>query len=109
GQSVPVTGVTYYNSDNVSVRVSAWQGIRNSDTSGQYLMSGTSNANGLLFDGTIAGVGTSYPLKYPNAASTTLYGPENRGGGTVRLVESYKNPDASTAAVKVNGFLFEGP
>jgi hypothetical protein len=109
GQSDPATAATYYNSDNVSTQpVSAWQGIRGSDSSGQYLMVGTSNANGLLFDGTMSGVGTSYSVNYPNAATTSVYGPDNLVGGNVGLVGTYKNSDAATAAVKVNGFVFEG-
>ena len=61
--------------------VSGWQGIRDSDTSGQYLITGTSDANGLLYEGPIAGVGgTSYSVNYPNAATTSVYGPDNLGG-----------------------------
>ena len=41
------------------------------------------DANGLLFDGTIAGVGTSYAVNYPSAATTSVYGPDNLGGGDV--------------------------
>lgn len=109
GHSDPVSSITYNNSNNVSMQpVSGWQGIRNSDTSGQYLISGTSGDNGLLFDGTIDGIGTSYSVNYPGAAATSVYGPDNLDGNRVRLVGSYKNADASTAAVKVNGFLFEG-
>ena len=47
--------------------VSAWQGIRGANTSGQYLISGTSNRNGLLFVGSIKGVGKSYSVNYPGA------------------------------------------
>jgi trimeric autotransporter adhesin len=109
GQSNPVTGVTYNNADNVSMQpVSAWQGIRAADTSDQYLITGTSNANGLLFEGTMAGVGTSYSVNYPSAATTSVYGPDNLGGGNLALVGSYKNTDAATAAVQVNGFIFQG-
>jgi parallel beta-helix repeat protein len=109
GHSDPVTGVTYYNADSVGMQpVSGWQGIRNADTSGQYLITGTSDANGLLFEGTMAGVGTSYSVNYPSAATTSVYGPDNLGGGDLRLVGSYKNSDYATAAVTVNGFLFQG-
>ena len=109
GHSDPVTGVTYANADNVGIQpVSGWQGIRNSDTSGQYLIAGTSDANGLLFDGTMDGVGTSYSVDYPGADTTSVYGPDNLGNSTVRLVGSYKNADFATAPVEVNGFLFEG-
>jgi hypothetical protein len=109
GQSVPVTGVTYNNTDSVGMQpVSAWQGIRGSDTSGQYLITGTSDTDGLLFEGTIAGVGTSYSVNFPNAASTSVYGPNNLGNGEVQLVGSYNNADALTAPVTVNGFVFTG-
>ncbi len=108
----PVTGVTYNNADSVSTQpVSAWQGIRNSDTAGQYLIAGTSGNDGLLFDGTIDGTtGTSYAVDVPNAATTSVYGPDNLDGNNLRLVGSYKNADASdpSVTVKVNGFLFEG-
>jgi hypothetical protein len=109
GQSDPVTGVTYYNADAVGTQpVSAWQGIRNTATDGQYLLVGTSGANGLLVDGTISGVGPSYSFLYPNSATTSVYGPDDLGNGAVRLVGTYKNSDYATAAVTVNGFLFEG-
>ncbi len=107
GQSDPVSGVTYNNSTSVPTQpVSGWQGIRESDTSGQYLISGTSQTSGLIFDGTIEGVGTSFVVNYPNAANTSVYGPDNLGGGVLRLVGSYRTTE--TTAVTVNGFLFEG-
>ncbi len=109
GHDDPVTGVSFYNADSVPTQpVSGWQGIRGSDTPGQVLISGTSDANGLLFDGTIAGVGTSYSVNYPGAATTSVYGPDNLSGSAVRLVGTYKNSDYATAAVEVNGFVFEG-
>jgi hypothetical protein len=109
GQVTPGLGVNYYSTAAVATQpVSAWQGIRNADSSGQYLITGTSNSAGLLFDGTIAGVGTSYAVNFPNAANTSVYGPDNLGGGAVGLVGSYQASDASTAAVTVNGFIFQG-
>jgi hypothetical protein len=109
GQSNPVAGVTYANAANFgTMPVTAWQGIRGADSSGQFLIAGTSNSNGLLYEGTIAGAGTSYAVNFPNAATTSVYGPDNLGGSVVRLVGSYKNTDASTATVTVNGFLYEG-
>ena len=97
--------VSYYNADAVSMQpVSGWQGIRNSDTSGAYLITGTSDANGLLYEGPISGVGgTSYAVNYPGATTTSVYGPDNLGGNSVALVGSYKNGDGT-----VHGFLFEG-
>jgi hypothetical protein len=109
GRSDSVTGVTYYDAAGVTLQpVTAWQGIRNSDTPGQYLLVGSSNDTGLLFDGTIAGVGTSYAVNYPGAVATSVYGPDNLNGTGVRLVGTYRNAGASTAPVKVNGFVFEG-
>jgi trimeric autotransporter adhesin len=109
GHSDPITSITYANANNVNTQpVSAWQGIRAGDVAGQYLISGTSNDNGLLFDGTIDGNGHSYLVDFPGAQTTSVYGPDNLGGGTVRLVGSYKNADFATASVVVNGFVFEG-
>src|SRR6185503_1246105 len=103
GRSDPVTGVTYYDAAGVTLQpVTAWQGIRNSDTPGQYLLVGSSNDTGLLFDGTIAGAGTSHAVNYPGAAATSVYGPDNLDGTGVRLVGTYRTADAPTAAVKVN-------
>jgi hypothetical protein len=49
GNTNPVSGVSFYNANQVpTLPVSGWQGIRGGDTSGQYLISGTSGDNGLL-------------------------------------------------------------
>jgi parallel beta-helix repeat protein len=109
GHSDPITGISYYNTNQVSIQpVSGWQGIRAGNGSGQYLITGTSNSDGLLFDGTIAGVGTSYLVRYPGASTTSVYGPNNLGNGMVQLVGNYKNADYATAPVFSNGFIFEG-
>ncbi len=109
GHADPVSGITYYDTDDVpTLPVSGWQGIRGADTAGEYLISGTSDTDGLLFEGTIDGTGTSYAVNYPNAFNTSVYGPDNLGNGVVRLVGSYKNADFQTAPVTVNGFLYEG-
>ncbi len=105
GQSNPVSSISYYNADGVSIQpVSGWQHIRGSKTSGQYLITGTSGANSLLYEGPISGSGgTSYLVNYPNATTTSVYGPDDLGGSSVGLVGSYKAGDDT-----VNGFLFEG-
>jgi hypothetical protein len=105
GQDDPVSSISYYNADSVSMQpVSGWQGIRNSDTSGQYLIAGTSGANGLLYEGPISGAGgTSYSVNDPDATTTSVYGPDDLGNGDIRLVGSYKNGEGI-----VNGFVFEG-
>ncbi len=110
GQSNPVTGVSYYTASTVTtVPVSGWQGIRNSDVSGQYLIAGTSGANGLLYEGPITGSGgTSYFVNFPVAATTSVYGPDDVGNDShgndgLRLVGSYKNDDGT-----VHGFVYQG-
>lgn len=108
GQSDPVSSVSYNNADNVSMPVSGWQGIRGADAPGEYLIAGTSGTSGLLFEGTIEGVGTSYAVNYPGSFNTSVYGPDRLTAGNIRLVGSYKNPDYATAPVTVSGFLYEG-
>jgi hypothetical protein len=111
----PATGVTYYPT-NVQVAgepVAGWQGIRNSDTSGQYLITATAGDHGVLFDGPITGnrqQGTAYRVNYPGeqVLATSVYGPDNLPGDNIRLVGTYRNEDFATAPVMVNGFLFEG-
>ena len=57
GQVNPVSSIDYYptadvyTSDGQAMPVSGWQGIRAADTSGQYLITGTSDRNGLLYMG----------------------------------------------------------
>ena len=101
-----MTGVTYYNADSVSMQpVSGWQGIRDSGTAGQYLISGTSNANGLLYIGPISGSGgTSYAVDYPGMYSTSVYGPDVVEGNVLRMVGSYR----ATQGSNVQGFVFQG-
>jgi len=108
GNVDPVTGIDYYDADDVTVPVSGWQGIRAADTPDDYFIAGTSELNGLLFVGTIQGSGSSYLVDYPGAYNTSVYGPDNLDGDVIRLVGSYKNPDYQTAPVEVNSFLYEG-
>ena len=105
GHADPVTGVSYYNADSANSQpVSAWQGIRGTAVSGQYLLTGTSGSNGLLYEGPISGVGgTSFNVNYPGATSTSVYGPDVTASGGIRLVGSYKAGNGV-----VNGFLFQG-
>jgi len=105
GNEDPVSSVSYYNADSVSMQpVSGWQGIRGTSVPNEYLITGTSNANGLLYVGPITGVGgASYSVNYPGATTTSVYGPDDLGDGVVRLVGSYR-----TGTDAVDGFLFEG-
>ena len=120
GQSDPVTGVTYSDADNFGTQpVSLWEGIRYSVSSGQYLISGSSGANGLLFEGTLAGAGTSYLVNYPGAPTTSVYGPDDlggdMGGGESRARRGSWRWWGVTIAhaplpiAYMNGFLFEAP
>ena len=109
--AVTSASVSYYNADNVSMQpVSVWQGLRGASGKGKYLITGTSNVNGLLFVGSIKGVGNSYTVNYPGAATTSVYGPDNLGGDNIRLVGSYKSLNLLSLAtpVTVNGFLYQG-
>jgi hypothetical protein len=105
GHDDPVTGVSYYNADGVGLQpVSGWQGIRDSGTPGQYLMTGTTGSQGLLYDGPISGVGgTSYAVNMPGSIATSVYGPDVLGNGDIRLVGTYRTGDDT-----VNGFLYQG-
>ena len=105
GKVNPVSSIDYFPSTGLSIQpVTGWQGIRSGDASGQYLITGTSGSNGLLYIGPISGVGgTSYLVNYPGAASTSVYGPDNLGNGNLRLVGSYKTGDGT-----VHGFAFQG-
>jgi len=105
GREDPVSSITYYNADAVSMQpVSGWQGIRQADAPGQFLITGTSGDAGLLYIGPISGAGgTSYAVNYPGAVATSVYGPDNLGNGVLRLVGTYRNGDQV-----VRGFVFEG-
>ncbi len=111
GPSKPQTPVTYYNTDNFPTKppVSGWEGIRGGDSTGQYLITGTTASNGvasgLLYEGTIDGTGTSYVVNNPDWTSSSVYGPNNLGSGVIQLVGTYKSPSSSAA---VNGFIFQG-
>src|SRR4029077_8128455 len=106
--STQAPSVTYYNAVNTTdatmLPISGWQGIRNGDTTGQYLISGTSGSTGILYIGSISGQGTSNTVMVPGASSTSVYGPNNLGNGQVQLVGSYRTASSST----VNGFFFQG-
>ena len=105
GQDNPVTSISYYNAELVnSQEVSGWQGIRESDTSGQYLITGTLGSEGLLYEGPITTQGgTNYLVNYPKAASTSVYGPDQVSTNIVRLVGSY-----TTGTGVTNGFIYQG-
>jgi parallel beta-helix repeat protein len=113
GNNNPVSSITYANTSNTAnftiQPVSAWQGLRNFGTNAnQYLICGTSAANGLLYTGPIAGGGTSYAVNYPGPSitSTSVYGPDNLTAGALRLVGSYKKSTDTT--IYNHGFVWDG-
>jgi hypothetical protein len=114
GHSDSVTGISYYNTNDISLPINAWQGIRGTPVAGQYLLCGTSGVNGILYVGSIDGTsGKTYTVNYPDAMSTSVYGPDylgqdSQGNDIIRLVGSYKPPSSSPLAESVQGFVFEG-
>ena len=90
------------------------QGIKGGDTAGTFIITGTSNVNGVVYNGPVnhgftpqgSGTGTWYVINVPlsfNANSTSIYGPDNLGGGTVNLVGSYVSGNLRI------GFFYAGP
>jgi len=90
------------------------QGIKGGDTEGTFIITGTSNVNGVVYNGPVnhgfttqgSGTGTWYVINVPlsfNANSTSIYGPDNLGGGTVNLVGSYVSGNLRI------GFFYAGP
>jgi len=108
GNDDPVKSIRYFTPAGISLQpVKSLQGLRGGDRPGEYLISGTTgnNGDGLLFVGPITATGgKAYPVRVPGALSTSVYGPDNLGGGRVRLVGSYINSGSDTR----HGFLFEG-
>jgi hypothetical protein len=101
------TNVTYYTARGVE-KHGTWQGIRGADAKGKYLITGTLGSQGLLFVGSITGKGKSYFVDDPLASSTSVYGPNNLGGGRIQLVGEYESSHPLTDPVLFHGFLFQG-
>lgn len=110
GNTDPVTKIDYFPSDAVSQQiggpVSGWQGIRQGSAPGEYLITGTSNSNGLLYVGPISGVGgKGYLVNYPPASSTSIYGPNLISPGHIQLIGTYRTSGSDV----VNGLFYDGP
>lgn len=109
GDTNPITGFNFQQTTNVPTQpVSGWEGIRATDTPSEYLITGTSNADGIVFEGTIDGVGESHTVRFPGSQTTSVYGPDILPNGDLRLVGNYKLPDYQTAPVYSHGFVYEG-
>ena len=95
------------------------QGIKGGDTAGTYLITGTTNYNGVThgavysgpinhgFSGYGSGTGTWTIMDVPvsNSTGTSVYGVDNLGNGTVNLVGSY----IDTTNNQRVGFYYAGP
>ena len=105
GTGDPVTTVDFYNTSALpDVTVTAWQGLRGSATQGDYIIVGSSESNGLYFDGSLdLTSGTTAFINYPGVVSTSIYGPDLQDDGSLHLVGSYKNGTGV-----VNGFFMAG-
>lgn len=114
GNTDAVESISYYNTTDVPGAfpvqpVTGWQGIRNNgDVADEYLICGTSEADGLLYIGPIDGGGQAYTAVYPGdeTTSTSAYGPDNVEGGQYRLVGSYKKDDGTS--IYNHGFVWTG-
>jgi hypothetical protein len=106
----PVTSIRYFDTSNASAftvqPVTAWQGLRNyGKGTKNFLICGSSDEDGLLYVGPLAGGGASYLVDNPVATSTSVYGPDNLGNGRLRLVGSYKQANDT---IYNHGFVWEG-
>jgi hypothetical protein len=98
------------------------QGIKGGDIEGQFLVTGTSGSNGVVYSGPInkaftsmgSGSGTWYTINVPsgfNASSTSIYGVDNVGSDNVDLVGSYVSSSYYTGTTEYPriGFYYDGP
>src|SRR5215813_5588419 len=101
------------------------QGIKGGDTEGTFIITGTSNMNGVVYSGPVnhgftpqgSGTGTWYVMNVPEsfqASSTSIYGVDNLGGGNFNLVGSYvfnepDNPNEPNKPKPRIGFFYAGP
>src|SRR5262249_11762198 len=85
-------------------------GEQNVYITGVYLPVGSTNTQGLLYQGALSGAGQWTVLNFPGAdvTDTALYGPDSLPPDNVRLVGSYKLKQTETVA-QDHGLLYEGP
>lgn len=114
GRADPVTSIDYFNTTEItadtSLPVESWTGIRGLE-SGDYLITGSTESggvtSGLLYVGPLDGDGgAAYAINYPGGAgtATSVYGPDDLGGGNVLLVGTYVLAGDETRY----GFAFRG-
>ena len=75
---------------------------------GTYEQQGSTDTQGLLYQGPLSGVGQWTILNFPGAdiTGTALYGPDSLAPDSVRLVGSYKQTETGQ---QDHGLLYEGP
>lgn len=99
--------VKYMSTSNFDTKVTAWQGLRGDGAKGdRYIITGTSLMHGLLYIGALDGGGKSYWVDVPGAVNTSVYGPDDLGGGRLRLVGSCNIPNEH--GLVHSGFVWEG-
>lgn len=95
---------------------SGWglQGIKGTSEPGFFVITGTSDINGVVYKGPVNNGfnpygsgkdGTWYLMNVPGAASTSIYGPEDLGQGTYNLVGTYTLSNQS----QIFSFFYQGP
>lgn len=105
-----------YTGDDANYQAFGLQGIKGGDTPGTYLITGTSGDNGVVYSGPVnhgftssgSGTGNWYMINVPAdfyANSTSIYGVDNLGGGSVDLVGSYVSADGTNPRI---GFFYSG-
>lgn len=94
-----------------------FQGIKGDNQEGSFVMTGTSNINGVVYCGPVnhgfTGLGSStgawYVMNVPSsinsAASTSIYGPESLGNGNHNLEGTY----TSSTNSNTYSFIYTGP
>lgn len=93
------------------------QGIKGGDQQGSFVITGTSNVNGVVYSGPVnhgftslgSGTGAWYVMNVPSsinsAASTSIYGPDSLGNGNYNLVGTY----TSSTNSNTYSFIYTGP
>lgn len=92
---------TYYNSTNGFI----WAGICPTNLNKIYLLAGgDSSGNGIFYKGSIEfnNLSTFYKVNFPDALSTSLYGPESIDNNIVAIVGSYNTKNLT------KGFYYRG-
>jgi hypothetical protein len=93
------------------------QGIKGGDQQGSFVITGTSNVNGVVYSGPVnhgftslgSGTGSWYVMNVPSsinsAVSTSIYGPDSLGNGNYNLVGTY----TSSTNSNTYSFIYTGP